>query len=213
VLALKRLFNDLKSRSVRRDSLPDVLRVMRHPIESGNLVFSYGISRRTHYPKSADYFLIANCETEATASSCITLDTNRDELRVPRAKINWVNTAATKHTLRVYAERVSEELDRRQVAETIIEQRLYQENDNWKRRIYSLYHHIGTIRMSEDPIFGVVDTRCRVHGVANLFIAGSSVFPTSGAANPTFTAIALALRLAHQTRRGWAEDMPRSKIS
>jgi choline dehydrogenase-like flavoprotein len=50
--------------------------------------------------------------------------------------------------------------------------------------------------MHEDPKQGVVDAHCRVHGVANLYIAGSSVFPTSGHANPTLTIVALAVRLA-----------------
>jgi choline dehydrogenase-like flavoprotein len=50
--------------------------------------------------------------------------------------------------------------------------------------------------MSTDPRQGVVDAQCRVHGVDNLFIAGSAVFPTSGHANPTLTLVALAVRLA-----------------
>ena len=58
------------------------------------------------------------------------------------------------------------------------------------------HHHIGTTRMDSDEKRGVVDANCQFHGVANLFIAGSSVFPTSGSANPTLTIIALALRLA-----------------
>ena len=57
-------------------------------------------------------------------------------------------------------------------------------------------HHLGTTRMASDPKAGVVDADCRVHGVANLYIAGSSVFPTGGCANPTLTIVALALRLA-----------------
>lgn len=56
-------------------------------------------------------------------------------------------------------------------------------------------HHLGTTRMSDDPAFGVVDRDCRVHGVANLYVAGGSVMPTSGHANPTLTIVALALRL------------------
>ncbi len=56
-------------------------------------------------------------------------------------------------------------------------------------------HQMGTTRMSEDPKFGVVDADCRVHGMKNLYIAGSSVFPTGGGANPTVTVVALALRL------------------
>jgi choline dehydrogenase-like flavoprotein len=57
-------------------------------------------------------------------------------------------------------------------------------------------HHMGTCRMSDDPDRGVVDRDCRVHGADNLYIAGSSVFPTSGAMQPTLTIAALALRLA-----------------
>jgi choline dehydrogenase-like flavoprotein len=57
-------------------------------------------------------------------------------------------------------------------------------------------HHIGTTRMSADPREGVVDADCRVHGVDNLFIASSSVFPTSSHANPTMLVVALAIRLA-----------------
>lgn len=57
-------------------------------------------------------------------------------------------------------------------------------------------HHMGTTRMSIAPRYGVVDPHCRVHGIANLFIAGSSVFPTAGAGTPTLPLIALTLRLA-----------------
>ena len=58
------------------------------------------------------------------------------------------------------------------------------------------YHQLGTTRMGSDPKESVVDEDCRVHGVGNLFVASSSVFPTGGHANPTFLAAALALRLA-----------------
>jgi choline dehydrogenase-like flavoprotein len=61
-------------------------------------------------------------------------------------------------------------------------------------------HHIGTARMHAQPQSGVVDANCRVHGVANLFIASSAVFPTSSQANPTFTIVAIAARLAAHLR-------------
>ncbi len=57
-------------------------------------------------------------------------------------------------------------------------------------------HHLGTTRMGRDPKTSVVDPNCRVHGVQNVFLAGGSVFPTSGCANPTFTIVALSIRLA-----------------
>jgi choline dehydrogenase-like flavoprotein len=55
--------------------------------------------------------------------------------------------------------------------------------------------------MHLDPRRGVVDSDCKVHGIANLYVAGSSVFPTGGFANPTLTVVALAARLAAHLRR------------
>lgn len=64
------------------------------------------------------------------------------------------------------------------------------------------HHHAGTTRMSADARDGVVDADCRVHGTDNLFVAGASVFPTAGFANPTLTIVALAIRLARTIRGG-----------
>jgi choline dehydrogenase-like flavoprotein len=58
------------------------------------------------------------------------------------------------------------------------------------------YHQTGTTRMGVAPSSSVVDQNCRVHGTTNLYIASTSVFPSSGQANPTFLAVAMALRLA-----------------
>jgi choline dehydrogenase-like flavoprotein len=65
-------------------------------------------------------------------------------------------------------------------------------------------HHMGTTRMGEGPTEGVGDREGQVFGISNLFVAGSSVFPTGGTAGPTLTIVALALRLAHRLRqRHW----------
>ena len=62
-------------------------------------------------------------------------------------------------------------------------------------------HHIGTCRMADDADKGVVDRNCRVHGTSNLYVAGSSVFPTGGAVQPTISVAALSLRLAEHLLR------------
>jgi choline dehydrogenase-like flavoprotein len=62
-------------------------------------------------------------------------------------------------------------------------------------------HHMGTTRMHADARQGVVDSNCRVHDLANLYVAGSSVFPTGGVANPTLTLVALAIRLADHLKQ------------
>ena len=60
---------------------------------------------------------------------------------------------------------------------------------------------MGTTRISGNASTGVVDADCRMHEVDNLYVAGSSVFPTSGYMNPTYTLVALAVRLANHLRR------------
>ena len=62
-------------------------------------------------------------------------------------------------------------------------------------------HHMGTTRMHSDPKKGVVDANSQVHGIANLYVAGSSIFPTYSASNPTMNSLALTLRLADRLRK------------
>lgn len=59
-------------------------------------------------------------------------------------------------------------------------------------------HHLGATRMGRDPRTSVVDPELQLHGAANVWLAGGSVFPTSGCANPTWTIAALSLRLARR---------------
>lgn len=73
--------------------------------------------------------------------------------------------------------------------------------EEWMRVMDWGNHHMGSTRMHIDPRKGVVDANAQVHGIANLFIAGSSVFPTYSASNPTMNSIALTLRLADHLRK------------
>src|SRR4029453_17535736 len=71
------------------------------------------------------------------------------------------------------------------------------------------YHHLGTTRMAEDPKAGVTDPWGRVHELGNLYVAGSSLFPTGGWANPTLTIVALALRAADRIASFHRAEEPR----
>jgi choline dehydrogenase-like flavoprotein len=75
------------------------------------------------------------------------------------------------------------------------------EDGPWPPDFYGNGHHTGTTRMHKDPALGVVNENCRLHAVANLYVAGSSVFPTGSANNPTLTIVALALRLADHIKQ------------
>lgn len=73
--------------------------------------------------------------------------------------------------------------------------------EDWLKNMDWGHHHLGTARMHTDPKQGVVDADCKVHGIANLFVAGSAVFPTYGASNPTLNLLAVTLRLADHLKR------------
>lgn len=137
-----------------------------------------------------DYFLMS--EQAPHADSRITLADETDALGQRRARLDWRYTQADWDSLAASADGfgaafATEGLGR--VCWPI-------ESEGLVRILSPSRHHMGTTRMDPNPAEGVVDADCRVHGVANLFVAGSSVFPTSGLVNPTLTLTALAIRLA-----------------
>jgi choline dehydrogenase-like flavoprotein len=75
------------------------------------------------------------------------------------------------------------------------------EGGKWPSDLEGTWHHMGTTRMHDSPKHGVVDRDGKVHGMSNLFVAGSSVFPTAGANFPTITLAALAIRLSEHLAR------------
>jgi choline dehydrogenase-like flavoprotein len=83
---------------------------------------------------------------------------------------------------------------------------IFKDSSRWPKIMEAGKHHCGTTRMSNNPKTGVVDKNCRVNNVSNLYIAGSSVFPTIGYANPTLSIVALALRLADHIKVALAGD-------
>jgi choline dehydrogenase-like flavoprotein len=152
--------------------------------------------------------LVVRPEQIPNAESRITVDdADRDDMGVPRAVMDWRLTALdwqnTERAAQIVAGAVGAAGIGRLRAPPGIEGRAA------PARIHGGHHHYGTTRMHADPRRGVVDADCRVHGVANLFIAGGAVFPTVGYANPMVTLLALTVRLArHIIDRRLARDGP-----
>jgi choline dehydrogenase-like flavoprotein len=104
--------------------------------------------------------------------------------------------------LSVSAQVLGRELERLRLAQLWIDGWLSSSEPDWRLNVHDVFHHAGTTRMAGNPSEGVTDEHCRVHGIGNLYVAGSSVFPTAGHANPTLTILALALRLAERLASG-----------
>ena len=116
--------------------------------------------------------------------------------------IDWRLTPLVRETLVKFAGEVRAEFERVGLGRVNIHPWLAEEDGGWAERMNDVYHHMGTARMHTDPRRGVVDADCRVHGVANLYVASSAVFPTGGHSNPTFTLLLLCFRLADRLKRG-----------
>lgn len=122
---------------------------------------------------------------------------DRDDLGIPRLVVKIRFSPVDFHTVEIFHREFQKRLRESRIGEFYQDpHELAVQFKKMKNGFNSNAHHIGTTRMSTDPGQGVVDKNARVHGVDNLFLAGSSVFSTSGHANPTLLAVALALRLA-----------------
>ncbi len=113
--------------------------------------------------------------------------------------MDWRLTETERRTLLAMQSLLAEEFGR--VGLGFVQVEMTSLDDPWPN-LSGLAHFMGSTRMSRDPREGVVDSNCRVHGVSNLYVAGGSVFPTSGANMPTAVIVALALRLADHIRAG-----------
>jgi choline dehydrogenase-like flavoprotein len=146
-------------------------------------------------------------EQHPNRNSRITLSDDVDSFGLRRINMNWQLNDADLKTIRVLAMESAKEmarLDRArvQLAPFILDTRLEVPASGFG-------HHMGTTRMSADPRHGVVNENCRVHGIENLYLAGSSVFPKCGGKNPTLSIVLLALRLGEHlgtTDRGPVSD-------
>ncbi len=136
-------------------------------------------------------------EQAPNPDSRITIGPEKDELGVPRANLHWQLTALDRRSIRIMNWIMGQQMGIAGLGRVKLSEFLRDETDSsWPEGTNGGWHHMGTTRMSDDPKQGVVTANCQVHGIHNLYIAGSGCFATSGGANPTLTLVALSLRLS-----------------
>ncbi len=199
----------IREESIRSSQLPNVsITLLPHPAAQTvvsrlgtwlverrwrSLEIGYGWSRLPPRRQRFDRLrMLINLEQRPHPENRIVLARDRDALGMPKVELQWhwrdeeqAELERLRHTLREWVE--ASGIGRVEV-ET-------------GRPDPNAHHHAGTTRMHTDPRFGVADADARVHGTENLYVAGASVFPTAGFANPTLTIVALALRLADHLKQ------------
>ena len=194
-LALKRFYS-----GSRRFRLDDLRTALAAPggLAAGlhrRLIMKRGLPRQL-----SELRFDAMAEQRPDRESRVTLSSVRDRLGVPLARVNWKIGWAEAASLARLAELISAEFWRVGLPQPKLEPWVLDE-DFRNAPFSDMAHPACTTRMGANPKTSVVDPNAKVHGVDGLFVAGSSVFPTPGHANPTLMIIAMTLRLADHLKK------------
>jgi choline dehydrogenase-like flavoprotein len=187
VKALAELRAAAVRREIGRHSWPLVRSIRREPHQ---LVDSFARRVRRRIAPDGDLVARVVVETTPNPASRIQLSTERNTLGQLGASIDWRPNPLDARTFSRFAEVLRTELATHGYGDLEILP------NRWPKRLEPGRHPSGTTRMHSDEHVGVVDGDCRLHELSNVYVAGSSVFPTIGIANPTLTIVALAVRLA-----------------
>ncbi|HMR30864.1 MAG TPA: GMC family oxidoreductase [Geminicoccaceae bacterium] len=150
-------------------------------------------------PETSTVTVSMRVEQVPNPDSRVTLGEGRDALEQPTLLVDWRIGEQDRHGLVSFSRVLAEEIGRIGLGRALLADWLTDPEKPIPSHSNSA-HHIGTTRMGADPSRGVVDRNCRVFGLDNLFVAGSSVFPTGGSVHPTLNIVAMAVRLAAHLR-------------
>jgi len=166
------------------------------------MLVRYFRSHRVYNYTDGGVRLRVSLEQKQIAESGLILRKEVDEFGLPLVALDWRVEGSEIETLSFFSERVADYLSKAGIAQMRLNENILRRDRELLDSAEDTCHHMGMARMSNDAATGVVDKDLKVYGSANLFVAGAAVFPSSGCCNPTFTAIALGLRLSNSIQRG-----------
>lgn len=204
IVAIKKIYGALirKTPPSAREMKLLMSIVLREPGELTRFGYRRCFQGRAGTPNAGLITMTAQSEMAPNPESRITLDQTRDSLGMRRVKLDWRLGELERRTISEFGRIVASEFERINLGTFERSQlRLLEDSPEWHREAHDSFHHMGATRMNDNPRLGVVDSDCRVHGVTNLYIGSSSVFPTGGRTSPTLTIIALSLRIADRLKQ------------
>lgn len=150
------------------------------------------------------YGLFTRVEQLPHPESRVVLSNEKDELGIPRANLFWALSPIDKKTVFTINKLLGQQIGAAGIGRVKLKEFLLDGDVQLPDYTSGGWHHLGTTRMSDDPKHGVVDANCKIHGIDNLYVAGSSCYTTGGAVNPTLTVVAISLRLANHIKEKMA---------
>lgn len=187
-VSMKRVLLDLRRGRVPANFTNEVFRILK---DTRGIVI--GLLKHLRHQDGALHVM---GEQYPNPDSRVTLGRDRDPFGLEKAVVDWQLLPIDKQAIRHLMREIQTEFQRLGVAEVILDEWLKADDHSWPLSLAGGHHHMGTTRMSGSPSQGVVDADAKVHGIGNLYVAGSSIFPTVGCANPTLTLTATSIKLA-----------------
>jgi choline dehydrogenase-like flavoprotein len=203
IAAMKKLFRAIIGRSF--SNVAELRRLigksLANPGELFRLAYRLRVQKRAATPKQGPILFGAQCEMAPNPDSRVHLSEARDRLGMPRVRLDWRLGELERLTLSEFVKTLASEFERLGLGSFDLKQAEFLDDPAaWVERAHDSAHHMGTARMHETPQHGVVDPQCQVHGMDNLYIGSSAVFPTSARSNPTLTILALCVRIADRLK-------------
>jgi choline dehydrogenase-like flavoprotein len=166
------------------------------------MAWHYLVNQRIWSPMNGNIQLRVMLEHVPLPSSTITLSDASDKYGMRIPELSWAVSGEKEiRTIQAAAALAKTYFESRGIARVAIPEQVLAGGPELLASFVDTFHHMGGARMGISESDGVVDPMCRVFGCSNLYVMGAAVFPASGFANPTFTAMALALRTAETIRR------------
>lgn len=193
----KELYRKYRRGNLNRHDLVPFIKIFKNIPDLFKISYQYFFYKRIYTPNA---LIKLNLMTESTPNkeNRVTLSDEKDELGMPKAIISWEGDDILQKTFKRCSDFIKQYFDENNLGDLVLDN--WVNERDWYSHIKDAKHHIGTTRMGRSDQDGVVDSNCKVFNIDNLFIAGSSVFPTSGHSNPTTTIIALSFRLVNHLK-------------
>lgn len=206
VAAIRNLLRSVQHGRVKQAIKTNLLPTLRGALDVARLVFYSRFRKRRAVSRRADIFLTIDLEQEPNPNNRISLSPHhQDALGLPVTVIDWHVGDAEKATAHRFAQIIRAYLDE-----------LGLDPGEWDPLLAAgstppmidTFHAMGGLRMGDHPAASVVDRNLTVHGLRNLSVASCAVFPSGSSSNPTFTMMALALRLADRLAAQFRSTKP-----
>jgi len=204
--SVRRILRSLQSGKLDPGLLRTALKMLPQSVEMGGYLGSAYLRNRRPISKHAKLSLQIDCEQMPHAESRIKLSNALDRLGSRKALVNWRISEEERCTIQSFAGILEKVMRGAGLGALSWDERLFENDDAWFNLPADVLHMMGGTRMGSSAAKSVVNESLQVHGVENLYVASCSVFPTGGSSNPTFTLMALALRLSEQIVRKCAQQ-------